>query len=74
MAQGFFYLLKKNALIFLKTSISMSTITPSEMFKNTTFTTKFDTLTFSKNGFLLKYRNEPEIEILFAELYQIYTK
>ena len=36
--------------------------------------TKFDSLTFSKNGLLLKYRNEQEIEIPFANLGQIYIK
>jgi hypothetical protein len=36
--------------------------------------TKFDSLTFSNDGLFLKYRNEPEIEIPFANLDQIYIK
>lgn len=44
------------------------------MTRNLTGNTKFDSLTFSKNGLFLKYRNEPEIEIPFADLDQIYIK
>ena len=36
--------------------------------------TKFDSLTFSKKALFLRYRNEPEIEIPFADLDQIYVK
>lgn len=35
---------------------------------------KFDQLTLSKNGVLLKYRNQPEIEIPFSDFDQIYIK
>lgn len=52
----------------------MNTIPPETMARTMTNTTKFDSLTFSKNGLLLKYRNEPEIEIPFADLDQIYIK
>ena len=44
------------------------------MNRTLTANTKFDSLTFSKNGLFLKYRNKPEIEIPFADLDQIYIK
>jgi len=44
------------------------------MTRTLTGNTKFDSLTFSKNGLFLKYRNEPEIEIPFVDLDQIYIK
>lgn len=36
--------------------------------------TKFDSLTFSNDRLFLKYQNEPEIEIPFANLDKIYIK
>ena len=52
----------------------MSKITLAPMDISMSSTTKFDSLTFSKNGFILKYRNKPEIEIPFAEFDKIYIK
>lgn len=52
----------------------MNTITTGAMARTLTSTTKFDSLTFSKNSLFLKYRDEPEIEISFADLDQIYVK
>jgi hypothetical protein len=37
-------------------------------------TIKFDSLTYSKKGLVLHYRNKPKIEIPFADLNQIYIK
>jgi len=37
-------------------------------------TTKFDRLTFSENGLLLKYRNKQQIEIPFEEIDKAYIK
>jgi len=39
-----------------------------------TSTTKFDSLTFSENGLILKYRKKQEIKISFSELGKIYIK
>jgi hypothetical protein len=39
-----------------------------------TNTTKFDSLTFSENGLILKYRKKQEINISFSELDKIYIK
>lgn len=52
----------------------MNTMNIGAMNRTLTGNTKFDSLTFSKNGLFLKYRNEPEIEIPFADLDQIYIK
>lgn len=37
-------------------------------------TTKFDSLTFSENGLILKYQKKQEIKISFSELDKIYIK
>ena len=37
-------------------------------------TVKFDHLTFSENGLLLKYRKEKEVEISFEELDKVSLK
>ena len=42
--------------------------------KKTIYTPKFDSLKYSSNGLVLKYRNKPEIEIPFAHLDKIYIK
>jgi hypothetical protein len=52
----------------------MITMNTGTMPRNLTVNTKFDSITFSKSGLFLKYRNEPEIEIPFADLDQIYIK
>ena len=52
----------------------MNTMNIRTMPRTITAKTKFDSITFSKSGLLLKYRNEPEIEIPFADLDQIYIK
>jgi hypothetical protein len=52
----------------------MNTIKTGAMVRALTSSTRFDSLTFSKNGLLLKYRNKQEIEIPFADLCQIYIK
>jgi len=52
----------------------MNTINPKTKTRTLTGTKRFDSLTFSKDGLFLKYRNEPEIEISFADLDQIYIK
>lgn len=52
----------------------MNTITTETIVRTLSSTTRFDSLTFSKNGLLLKFRNEQEIEIHFADLDQIYIK
>lgn len=52
----------------------MIKINKVEMVQKLTHSTKFDTLTFSKNGLLLKYRNEQEVEIPFTNLEKIYFK
>jgi hypothetical protein len=46
----------------------MNTIAPKALARTLSGKTKFNSLTFSRNGLLLKYRNEPEIEIPLADL------
>ena len=52
----------------------MNIITLGGMAGNTFSTAKFDHLTFSENGLLLKYRKEKEVEISFEELDKVYLK
>lgn len=52
----------------------MNIITIGAKTGNTYSTAKFDRLTFSKKGLLLKYRDEKEVEISFEELDKVYIK
>lgn len=54
--------------------IIMNTISNKPMSKVTTSTTKFDSLTFSNDGLVLKCKNNQEIEIPFDNLDKIYIK
>lgn len=52
----------------------MNAITIGTKTGMTMSTSKFDRLTFSNNGLLLKYRNKQEIEIPFEKLEKVYIK
>lgn len=52
----------------------MNPITLGAKTGTTISTAKFDRLTFSENGLLLKYRNKQEIEIPFDEIEKVYMK
>lgn len=75
MEQGFFSLYIFKKLKFLPTKITRMNIkTFVTNTKKAINTPKFDSLKYSSNGLLLKYRNKPEIEIPFAHLEKIYIK